>query len=267
MIFEERMDVIFNQEGAPGTFLMGLKSPEVGSAAVPGQFVMIQVGDAMDPLLRRPFSICGLGQGGEVFILYRVVGRGTALMAECRPGETLSVLGPLGRGFDLSEEHHRPLLVAGGIGVAPLLFLSQYLKRKEVAHELMVGVRTKEEIFFPDEILQPSEEVSIATDDGSQGHHGPVTDLLDIRLRPQEKRTGAVHLFTCGPEAMLRRVAETAAEKGIPCQVSLEAAMACGLGACLGCAVKGSEDADRPYLHVCKDGPVMPSRWVDWSIR
>jgi dihydroorotate dehydrogenase electron transfer subunit len=266
-MFEERMEVIFNQKGAHGTFLMGLKSPEVSSEALPGQFVMIQVRDAKDPLLRRPFSICGLGEGGVVLILYRVVGRGTALLAECRPGETLSVLGPLGRGFDLSEEDHRPLLVAGGIGMAPLLFLSQHLTRKQVAHELMVGFRTKEEIFFPDEILQPSVEISIATDDGSQGHNGPVTDLLDIRLGPQERRAEAVRLFTCGPEAMLRRVAGIAAEKGIPCQVSLEAAMACGLGACLGCAVKGSEDAGRPYLHVCKDGPVMPSRWVDWGIR
>ncbi|MBN1106307.1 MAG: dihydroorotate dehydrogenase electron transfer subunit [Deltaproteobacteria bacterium] len=260
-MFEEHAEVAFNRAVARDTRLMGLKSSAIAASARPGQFVMLRVRGGVDPLLRRPFSICGV-QEKLFLILYRVVGKGTGIMAaDIREGDRLPVLGPLGRGFQVPAGDGPFLLVAGGIGIAPLLFLASTLDPGTL--HFMAGFGSAVEIIPVREILGPAVSPEISTDDGSAGYCGLVTDLLEKRLR-QSGVEGA-SLFTCGPKPMLKRIALMAEARGMSCQASLESAMACGLGACQGCAVKVSAGEERSYHHVCRDGPVFPARAVDWE--
>lgn len=261
-MFEETARILFNQRVTADTWLLGMKSPKIAKSAQPGQFVMIRVRSGMDPLLRRPFSICGT-ERDSFLVFYRVVGHGTAILTEAKGGEILSVLGPLGKGFELPTGDAIPVLVGGGIGVAPLFFLAQRLKKKKAL--LMMGFATSREVLSVPHMKGTRTKVSIATDDGSQGHAGFVTELLEdylVRSGVGEKR----HLlFTCGPKAMMSKMADISSSRSIPCQCSLEASMACGLGACLGCAIKAQESSGRAYVHVCKDGPVFRTEAIDWK--
>ncbi|MFH1351098.1 MAG: dihydroorotate dehydrogenase electron transfer subunit [Pseudomonadota bacterium] len=265
MMIDQITEVAFNHKIAPDTFLMGLRSRDVKAWAKPGQFVMVRVREGVDPLLRRPFSVCGVREDGLLLILYRVVGMGTSIMAETREGERLWVLGPLGQGFELPKGDQTALLVAGGIGMAPLFFLAQALKTRNNPFQFMVGFRSSTEIIPIGQVVGHPIELSIATDDGTEGHAGPVTDLLTEYLDQHERDIGSVSVYTCGPLPMLKKVAALVADRNIPCQVSLEAAMACGLGACQGCAVKSSHAEKRDYYHVCKDGPVFPVQNIEWK--
>ncbi len=258
-MFELLTEIVSNQRITDDTWLMGLRSAEIAKAAKPGQFVMIRVRSALDPLLRRPFSICGV-KDDLFLVLYRVVGKGTSLMTGLREAERMWVLGPLGKGFAEPENRAGRLLVGGGIGIAPLLFLSQFHREKEVT--FMMGFRSAKDIISPQRITGEDMGCLVATDDGTQGHHGPVTNLLEERLR---ENPGEVAVYACGPKPMLRKVAERTVALRIPCQVSLEAHMACGLGACQGCAVKASANSDRSYFHVCKEGPVFVAEDIDWG--
>lgn len=262
-MFEHYAEIVFNKKIAPQTYLMGLSSSQVVAAARPGQFVMIRVRSEIAPLLRRPFSIAGTKEGELLLILYRVVGIGTAIMAKTREGERLSLLGPLGKGFQLPKSNQTSLLVAGGIGIAPLFFLVQSMNSSSV--HLMTGFGSADEIIGIDHLGDVSVGVSIATDDGTAGHGGPVTDLVEAFLIDSSPEKNALSIFACGPEPMLKKVAATALNKALPCQVSLEAVMACGLGACQGCAIKASSSENRAYYHVCVDGPVFPVTAIDWG--
>jgi dihydroorotate dehydrogenase electron transfer subunit len=258
-MFELLSETVSNERVTDDTWLIALRSRKIAQAAKPGQFVMIRVSLGLDPLLRRPFSICGVKE--DLFlVLYRVVGKGTSLMRELRQGERLQVLGPLGQSFAVPEERFSLLLVGGGIGIAPLLFLSQVHREKEAA--LMMGFRSAKDILSPQKITGEERGFAVATDDGTKGHHGPVTDLLDEFLR---KNSGDVVVHACGPKPMLRKVAEATMALNIPCEVSLEAHMACGLGACQGCAVKASANSGRRYFYVCKEGPVFKAEEIDWE--
>lgn len=253
-------EIVMNRPVSQDTWLMGLKHPEVAAAVKPGQFVMIRARSGIDPLLRRPFSVCAV-EKDNFKVLYRVVGKGTGIMAAAEPGQTLEVLGPLGRAFNPPEENRLPVLVAGGIGVAPLFFLARSLKARNL--EFMMGFRSAGDIIRLDDPRPPDHKYSISTDDGTEGHPGIVTDLLLLYLK---KIKGlAVSLFACGPRPMLKKVAETATAHGLPCQVSLEAAMACGFGVCQGCAVKAHPQAPRSYHYVCQDGPIFPVHAIDWK--
>lgn len=253
-------EIVFNRPVTRETWIMGLRSPELAAVTKPGQFVMIRVRPGIDPLLRRPFSVCGIDE--ECFmVLYRVVGKGTEIMTTIQPGEKLPVLGPLGIGFSAPGEKDLPVLVGGGIGVAPLLFLAQSLGARKV--EFMMGFRTIQEIIRLDDFEGPIQNVSLATDDGTEGHAGFVTDLLLTFL--EEHKGRSLSLFACGPRPMLKKVAETAMKRGIPCQVSLESAMACGFGVCQGCAVKASAQGSATYHYVCQNGPVFSAESIDWS--
>jgi dihydroorotate dehydrogenase electron transfer subunit len=251
-------------EAAPGARLMVLTAPEIARGALPGQFVMIRANRDLDPLLRRPFSICGTAPGGRVLILYQVVGRGTAILAQKRPGDVLQVMGPLGRGFSAVSGIGPFILVAGGMGIAPLLFLARRLvERGEGARiRFLAGFRGEMDFPSPDFLPDTGVPMEIATEDGSVGRHGLVTDLLEQVLA--EVSEGSI--FACGPRAMLKRVAELSAAAGLACRVSLESVMACGLGACLGCAVPVNPGPGRGgYLYVCKDGPVFEAGALDWA--
>ncbi len=261
-MFDREADIAFNQRIAPGFRLMGLNAPDLAAAVKPGQFVMLRVRSGDDPLLRRPFSVAGLRAGGGLLLLYRVVGRGTRILSGLRPDERVRVLGPVGRGFSLPAEGSTPLLVAGGIGLAPLLFLSSALD--SAAWRLLCGFRSGSEVIPPEPLGLDPGRLLITTEDGSRGRRGLVTDLLEERLSA-EPDAARCTIFACGPPAMLRRVASLAAERGVPCQVSLEARMACALGACQGCAVKAARSSGRTFHLVCQDGPVFDAADLDWG--
>lgn len=263
VMIEQNLEIVFNKEIARNTFLMGLRSPEMCAVAEPGQFVMIRVQTGIDPLLRRPFSVCGIQDDELLLILYRVVGKGTAIMAERPEGEGLSVLGPLGKGFELSNTLQLSLLVSGGIGIAPLLFLAQLMKPRPI--QLMMGFGSASEIVATEQILDYTIDSIIATDDGSAGHAGPVTDLMHAYFGQTGLERESVSVFACGPGPMLKKVAAMAFNRNNTCQASLEAVMACGLGACQGCVVKAASNEKRAYYHVCTDGPVFPAGSIDWS--
>lgn len=259
-MFEQRINVITNQQVASQSYLMVLESPEIVAEAKPGQFVMIRIGSELDPLLRRPFSICGIRGEDRFMILYRVVGKGTRILSTVRKGKALSTLGPLGSGFEIGEPGIGSVLVGGGIGIAPLVFLAQAMEQEALF--FLTGYGSAAEIIPLGQLGVRSSVVSVSTDDGTFGHQGPVTDLLEEQLA--ENANSKPTVFACGPLPMLKRVADLTIKKNVACQVSLEANMACGLGACQGCAVKAFSSENQTYVHVCQDGPVFPVQSLDW---
>lgn len=238
-----------------------LKAPEIADAAHAGQFVMIRTSVGKDPLLRRPFSIHQTDSSGHIQIYFKVVGKGTELLAHVREGEELSVFGPLGRGFRIPES--APVcLVGGGLGIAPMLFLCKEVCRvkKGCANDtLVLGGRTKTEVEpLVEDFQQMGLKILATTDDGTYGEHGNVTDVLNsIELPPDTV------VFACGPEPMMASVSGYCKKHGLSCQVSVESVMACGMGACLGCNRPAS---DGGYVHVCLEGPVFDAEEMVWSL-
>ena len=262
-MIEEKAEIAFNNNVAPDTYLMGLRADGIARSARPGQFVMIRVADTYQPLLRRPFSICSVNKDGLMLILYRRVGVGTGIMSGLEKRRYLSVVGPLGNGFGQPDVPTSPILIGGGIGVAPLLFLAGNSGNDNL--QFLAGFTTASQKIPLHELLGSIVSISFSTDDGTEGYRGFVTDLLLEYLEKLEHKKNMIRLYSCGPLMMLKAVAGIAHEKKIPCLVSLEAHMACGIGACQGCAIKASSITGRDYLHVCKDGPVFPSEYIDWD--
>lgn len=265
---------------ARGHHRLRLLEAHVAGAARAGQFahVLPRSRDVFEPLLRRAFSI--LSVAGDTFdILFRVQGRGTAELARCQPGEPLDVLGPLGRPF--APVPQRALLVGGGVGVPPLALLAAQARHEDKAQGksapaggqsrtlmALVGARRQEELLCLDIFENLQTPVRVATDDGSAGLHGPVTELLeeqlDIRTAAGERPT----VYSCGPLPMLRAVAAICARHRVPCQVSLEENMPCGVGVCNGCVVRVAQAGDDYglYKRICVDGPVMWAHEIDWQL-
>ncbi|MFA5072558.1 MAG: dihydroorotate dehydrogenase electron transfer subunit [Nitrospirota bacterium] len=253
--------ILEHKPAGRGYFRLILKAPEAARTSLPGQFVMLRVSDTIDPLLARPFGIASIPTRSSIEILYRIAGKGTALLSHAKTGETLQFLGPLGNGFSLPEKGTTAVLVAGGSGFPPLQFFSQ---RVCVPIHLFVGSRFKE-CLPPSNILSAFRKncatVHIATEDGSMGVKGMTTDILNAFLTKTEKKKHLV-IYACGPHAMLAAISKIAAEHSLPCFVSLEARMGCGLGACMGCSVRIKTEG---YKRVCKEGPVFDAREIDWS--
>ena len=269
MVQDLTTPVLRNVDLGRGNWLIEFEAPPFTSMR-PAQFFMIGV-PGSDVLLRRPFSVCGLpgtfsdGRPGAVQVLYRVYGRGTALLASLRAGASLQVLGPLGRGFEPPErDDARILFVAGGIGSAPFpAFLSALASAgKRVA--MIYGARTAGDLPLLDWFQERCESVAVTTDDGSAGERGVVTDPLGAALSgPGRDR---LHLYVCGPKAMLRAVATRAVDAAVRCDLALEAPMACGFGVCLGCVVPthGAAPGEIRYERVCVEGPVMRAERLAW---
>jgi dihydroorotate dehydrogenase electron transfer subunit len=267
--------ILSNVEISPGYWRMRLTAPQEFAAATPGQFVMVRVNGAIDPLLRRPFAIFDIGihtpsQAGavaQVFfeMLYRVVGKGTAMLASLHETDLLDILGPLGSGFIQGEADEEKLLVGGGIGLAPLYLLASALAAKKSPLRLFAGGRTRDDILCTTEFERLGVKCYTATEDGSLGEQGYVTVALNKHLDTLQGRKAT--LYACGPDAMLHAVARIAAERNIPCQVSLEGYMACGVGACLGCVTPGKDHspATPDYRCVCTEGPVFESSELQWG--
>ncbi len=249
----ENGEILENAVVGPDTWRMQIRSPKVAGAAQPGQFIMVSVGhETTDPLLRRPLSI-HQAKDDVLTLLYRIVGKGTKLMSFMKKGEEVSLLGPLGKGFQIKSASHH-CLVGGGLGVAPLLFLATEIKRRLPTEtmSILLGGRSKNELLVLND-FQKVAPVFLATDDGSLGMPGLVTELLVKEVK------GPATIYTCGPAPMMKGVAQCARDKKWSCQVSLETMMACGMGACLGCTVQrsGFDESEKKYVHVCKDGPVF----------
>jgi len=223
----------------------------------PGQFLMLRVSEGSDPLLGRPFSMAGFerkGTDAAIEILYRKVGGGTLTMTRWSAGENVHFLGPLGKGFDFPPPGSRSLLFAGGIGIPPLLFLAREMASRGRCGDLsLIYSEPRCERFFPLESCSlPGMDVHFCTRDGSRGRKGRVTDWL----REQGDLSG-VHLYSCGPTAMMKAIFIMVAGKNLTAQYSLEARMACGFGVCMGCAVPVPVDGEITYVRVCTEGPVF----------
>jgi len=251
--------IISNKEVSQKFYKMRLKSAYLAKTAEPGQFVEVRCSDSRDPLLRRPFGVHRISAGG-IEILYEVVGKGTEILSRRKAGSILDIIGPLGNGFDTGPMK-AAILVAGGIGVAPLVALAEKLATgKKNCMRIILGARTRSHILCEKEFKSIGCSVKIATEDGTKGRKGLATDLLKEALSAREPRPNAI--YACGPTGMLKAVAAMAKACRVPCQVSLEEHMACGVGVCLGCPVKVRPDGG--YKMVCKDGPVFDAEEIVW---
>jgi dihydroorotate dehydrogenase electron transfer subunit len=257
--YQEKATVTRVEQFSAKNYRLTLECPQIARDAKPGQFVMIRTGLGKDPLLRRPFSIHQSSPDGMVQIYFKVVGRGTEILAQYRPGEILSVFGPLGRGYRINKESPA-VIVGGGLGIAPLLFLVQETCRlkTDTSDDLVIlGAREKIEIEpLLADFHQFGVRILTATDDGSLGHHGFVTGVMETIKLPH-----GCTVYCCGPEPMMAGVGALCKAKSIPCQVSVESVMACGMGACLGCSRPAK---DGTYTHVCLNGPVYNAEDLVW---
>ena len=258
-MFQESCKVLFNRQLGTDYYKIGLTCSEYYSMAKAGQFIMLRFEQRPQPLLRRPYSIHNLivsnGQVQGFEVLYKVVGTGTAVLAQQRAGDVVDILGPLGTGFVISGQARRIYFAAGGIGVAPLVFLAHQLSRRGMDLSncrAFIGGRSKADLLCQDDFANLGIPVQTTTDDGSDGDQCLVTHPLELmveQLKPEM-------IVACGPMEMLRCIIGITEKYNLPCQVSIESMMACGMGACLGCAVEGRGQPDR-YLHACLDGPVF----------
>ncbi len=225
-----------------------LIAPQIAAEAVPGQFVNVQVSRRTAPLLRRPLGVAGVDrEHGVITLIYRIIGEATKILADVCSGDVISVVGPLGHGFDRSAKH--PLLIGGGTGLAPLLYLAETMAAEGIKPDVIMGGRTADDLFWKDLYLDLVERMGLTTDDGSLGTKGTVMAELPLVLQ----RIHYDCVYVCGPAPMMKAVSAAVLEKGIKCQVSLEKYMACGLGACLSCSCQGIGKR----IKVCQDGPVF----------
>lgn len=245
--------------------LLSVRHPEVAHAARAGQFVMIKAGTSAEPPLRRPFSVLTVDPAAGTFSLFlKTIGSGTRALAALSPGELAQCLGPLGRPFTAPPPDHEALLVAGGYGIAPFHLFCEELGRTGGRARVFYGGRTASDLQVREPFARMGVPLVPATDDGSLGHHGRVTEAVEEHLDAQP---GPVTLYACGPDPMLHAVARLAARRGLPAQVSLDPWMGCGVGTCLGCVVwmQSAHEARPHYRCACTEGPVFDAREVLWS--
>jgi dihydroorotate dehydrogenase electron transfer subunit len=291
---QRTVEIAENVRLARDTYRVRFAAPELARRIVPGQFLMLRVADVNDPLIGRPLALYDSvpGPSGDpelIDVVYLVKGKLTSCLWQMRPGQRVEVWGPLGNGFDaILTTHHSPLtthkhspvptehliMVAGGIGQTPFLALSQealHKKRygdppRDVPRALHVtlcyGARTADYLSCVEDFQQLGIDVRLATDDGSRGHHGLVTDLLQQVLAEHH---GRPRIVCCGPEPMMEAVAKIALAAHLPCQISLETPMACGIGICFSCVAKIRQaDGSWDYKRTCVDGPVFDAAAIEW---
>lgn len=264
MALQRKVKILSNQPKGKNYFRLKFAWPQLAKEVKPGQFIQVKIDDSLEPLLRRPFGIHRVSSKG-IEILYEVVGKGTHKLSLKKSGEILDILGPLGNGFVIPVPRSllptRCILVAGGMGVAPLTFLAEKLtegknKKAKLKTLVLIGAKTKNHILCADEFKKLGCEVKIATDDGSWGYKGYVSDLLKHTLSVVRGLWSKV--YSCGPRPMLKEVRKICMAKNIPCQASFEENIACGIGTCLGCAIKTKNG----FKRVCLDGPVFDIKEV-----
>lgn len=267
--------ILDNSEVSPGYWRMRMTAPQEILSAKPGQFVMVRVNQSIDPLIRRPFGVFDVGTQQPAYtgalaqpyleILYRVVGKGTGMLSDLHETDLLDVIAPLGTGFDCGPEGEEKLVVGGGVGLAPLYLLAKELVKHSPVR-LFAGGRTKDDILCITEFERLGVECYTATEDGSLGECGLVTNVLEQRL---DKTGNSGRIFACGPHGMLKAISRIGESRKVPAQVSLEGYMACGMGACLGCVCQGAgHSIETPdYRCVCTEGPVFDAAELKWEGR
>jgi len=256
-------ELLHREEAASGHYLLQLRCPEIAADAQPGQFVHLRISQGLEPLLRRPFSVMRTEpREKRIWLLVRVAGRGTELIGTHDEGTVYDLLGPLGRGWRLPQAKETALLVAGGVGVAPLIFLADVLSTSDlyVYVRSLFGAATNDGLVCWTEFAGRCDEFTTATEDGSAGQEGLVTEVLAREL----ERGDADRVYACGPQGMLAEVARLCAEHDVPGQVSMEQWMGCGVGACLGCVVPSAKGTDE-YMRVCTEGPVFDATEIAWD--
>jgi len=251
-------EILENRELAEDYFEIFLRWPEDVRVPFPGQIVSFNVDRNITPFLRRPFALASFHPETRVAsVIYHVRGPATEILAKKRPGEVLDTLGPRGFYFQLGKESV-PLLVGGGVGTGPMVFAANWLAEKGFEPRLILGYRSAS--LFPKLTLSPLVQLAVCTDDGTLGFHGNVVgylDSLDAGARAD------AFVWACGPNAMLRAVHRWSQPQAIPCKVSLEEVMACGVGACVGCTVATTDE--RKMVRVCTEGPVFSSEVIAWT--
>ena len=272
---QERAKLVKVASVGPSLYWLGLKAPRLLTETFPqpGQFLHVLAGPGCDPLLRRPLSVLDADRdASEVELYLQLVGRGSRFLASLSPGEEIDVLGPLGRGFRAVGPDKTLYLVAGGVGLAPLFFLARAIAQGRTPEAprkvlFLLGARSRADMPAKTLLDRLPSAPLLASDDGSAGHRGTVIGLLEALLAREE---GEAELAGCGPPRMLAALAGLASRECLPCQVSLEQVMGCGVGACQGCVVAsrlaGRESgAGEGYSRVCTEGPVFEAGEVDWQ--
>ncbi len=256
-----KVKILENRQLNKRYYLLSFSLPNI--QVLPGQFFLIKVNESTDPFLLRPFSICWQKRN-KIFLLYQIKGNGTTILSQREKGEEISILGPLGNGFEMPSLSSQPILIAGGIGVASLLLLYKRLNNKTPV--LLWGGRSKEDVdylyktgFFKSKTFP----ILISTEDGTSGFRGKVTDLLSQFL--EKKASKKRIIYSCGPKEMLKEVGKIGERKNVLTYLSLEEYIACGVGACRGCVVKIREEGKEIYKTVCKDGPSFLSTDIIWD--
>jgi len=268
-----------NVRVALDTYRMAFRAPAIAARAVPGQFLMIRLAGSVDPLLARPLALYDTlpdpdGRPQGLAVVYRVVGKMTRLLAQAPVGQRLEIWGPLGNGFPATPAAHL-IMVAGGIGQTPFLALArEFLGQRTYGQPprlvpraarvtLCYGVKSREYLACEQDFRQAGVEVLVSTEDGSVGHHGMVTELIE----PLVKQTGTTcRIVCCGPEPMMAAAADIARKLSVPCQVSLETPMACGIGICFSCVAKLRDKSGTwDYRRVCVEGPVFDAQDVQFD--
>jgi dihydroorotate dehydrogenase electron transfer subunit len=258
---QEKAPILRNLRLQGSYYRVDLRAEQMAPAVMPGQFVHVQLPALEHHVLRRPFSVFNVEPAtGTLSLIYKTVGEGTAHLAGLGPGACLDLLGPLGHGYSVPLPGRTPIVVAGGYGCAATFL---FVRRSPVPCVVLLGGRSAEDLLLVDEFVALGADVRLATNDGSRGHRGVVTDLL----APALEGTPDPFVIACGPTPMLRAVCQLVGSRGLEAEVSLDHAMCCGVGACFACVVKIK--ADTPdgweYVRTCRSGPVFPASLIHWE--
>ncbi|MDA7951382.1 MAG: dihydroorotate dehydrogenase electron transfer subunit [Pirellulaceae bacterium] len=275
---QERVSLVSIREVGKATYNLRFSSPTLAKKLTPGQFLMVRLADLNDPLIGRALAIYNIlpsqdGNPHDLEVVFLVEGKFTSLAQTLRPGDQLEVWGPLGNGFPPRKTDHL-VMVAGGVGITPFLLLGkEYLGLQSFGRPdaradrvtLCYGARSAEYLSCLDDYAAAEIPTKLSTDDGSRGHHGPVTDLVASVISEAKTKGETIEVVCCGPEPMMKAVAKLTAKEEVSCQVSLETPMACGIGICFSCVAEVyQEDGQPDYKRTCVEGPVFDAEKISW---
>ena len=243
-----------------GYFHLETTCPEIAQQAQPGHFINVRCESV---LLRRPLAVFSV-DASTIGIFFKACGKGTSWLSQRRAGDQINIVGPLGKGLFEENNAKRVILVAGGVGLAPLYFYLQYNQKSPAKKILFYGARNAQTVFFQNELLDMADESYFVTEDGSLGEKGLVNEELRRFYLTEEPQDGDV-VMTCGPNAMIKTIISFAESENLPCQVSLESYMGCGCGVCLSCVIPAADpnQEGESYFRLCTEGPVVDSKRID----
>ena len=260
--FDLPTEVISNEQVAENHYLLRCSCPEIAASVLPGQFIHVLIPQGSGLLLRRPFTIYTV-EAEEITMLYQLIGEGTVVLSGLKRGDLIRVLGPLGNTFEISSASDPAIIVGGGAGIASLMLLAVALRAEGVDTLGLVGSMNRARLLSVADLRAIGVETHIATDDGSVGHHGFVTELLTHLLDTRELKNPII--YACGPDGLLRAVTKIALDYRVPTQLAMENRMGCALGVCLGCVCKVQmPDGGFEYQRVCTEGPVFNAEDIIW---